>query len=94
MFAAIYFGQEVFAGLLFIPVIPPPPPPPPVPVFDYSCRFGIGLVIGTSNAQAPLPRVGLAGCRDSLRPVLAVKSCASGLRTIGTKGGPSSGSCP
>ena len=94
MFAGQYFGQWYFAGNPFEVVVPPPPPPPPVPVFDYSCRFGIGLVIGASNARAPVPNAGLAGCRDSLKPILATKGSRSGLRAIGTKGGPSVGSCP
>ncbi len=94
MFAAIYFGQEFFAGLPYIPVVPPPPPPPPIPVFEYDCRYGIGMLIGTANARSPLPVAGVAGCRDSISPVRATKGGRAGLRVLGTKGGPSAGSCP
>lgn len=62
MFAAIYFGEVVFAGLPSVGVIPPPPPPP-TPVEAVECnRFAIGQCIGLENSAERVPRRGQASC--------------------------------
>jgi hypothetical protein len=95
MFAAIYFGQEFFAGLPFIPVVPPPPPPPPEPIPEYDCRFAIGQVIGIDGRGDSIINAGATKiCGDSISRISASQGSRSGLQPIGNKTGPSSGSCP
>lgn len=92
MFAAIYFGQVAFAALPFVSATPPPPPPPPVP-HHYDCRFAIGQVIGTASHCAPPVRVGGANASAAL-PVLGTAGGNYFPKSVGTKTGPSTGTCP
>ena len=90
MFAAQYFGQVVFAGVVFVAVVPPPPPPPPVPVPPEICEFfAIGDCIGVAAPTDRVPRRGIASCVPSGRAI-----GQSGRGNVGQNIGISGGRCP
>lgn len=92
MFAAIYFGQVAFAALPFTPVTPPPPPVPPIP-HHYSCRFAIGQVLGTADPCAQPVRVGFRNAIAGVG-IVATRGNSGGLKLVGSRTGPNSGTCP
>ena len=95
MFAAIYFGQVVFAGLPYVTIVPPPPPPPPT--YDYCHKYAVGMCIGTSEASASIKPVGTSGRRRGLPLSVGVANRRARVGTpVGLPGGPRPGEdcCP